>query len=453
MPELRRLNQSDFDNELLRRYGEAVATVDEAQTLRFYVSGGSRLIASFPARQDLAPMQILESIGIGPCYRKLDVSLCSCKIGPYCAYIEVDEIGRAWRYNGNGTRIDWGALTLFLPGSRIDNPDYIAPDTTPDTHELQREVGVCFTAKGTPYFQKPQAKIVASTQFSRGSWDDGDAQIVDATLPFLHGFEPDLEFTDYWNQPPNENDSDAETLIQFAGQLCYLSLGPNGTRLANADRYIGHLIDAGHTSVLEHASVSVLAWGVSRSLTHELVRHRVGVAYSQVSQRYTAGPTLRFVEGPEFSGDPELRARFESKIDRAAAEYAELVEILYRKQEAADVAYAQTLTTKLTPDGIGEAVKSVLSDESKTARRKKVQGAARRELPNQTEAPILFTYNLRAWRHFFFMRATAAAEVEIRALAMVLFDQLRDYAPAVFADFEVINLYDGTQALRCAHVA
>src|SRR5207253_985742 len=138
-----------------------------------------------------------------------------------------------------------------------------------------------------------------------------------------------------------------------------------------------------------------LFYGISRSVTHELVRHRAGFGFSMLSQRYVSGRVLRFVERPEYVNDAELHGLFEKRIDRAAAEYEEMAEALLRRQkEGADI----------------------LSAEYKTDLRKKVQQTARSVLPNETEAPIVVTANARAWRHVIEMRANAHAETEIRAL-------------------------------------
>jgi thymidylate synthase (FAD) len=90
--------------------------------------------------------------------------------------------------------------------------------------------------------------------------------------------------------------------------------------------YFERLTSAGHGSVLEHANFSFLLYAISRSVTHELVRHRAGVGISQVSQRYVSGAVLRFVERPEYQNDPELHAHFE---ERAESEFRNLAVRLF----------------------------------------------------------------------------------------------------------------------------
>ena len=176
-------------------------------------------------------------------------------------------------------------------------------------------------------------------------------------------------------------------------------------------------------SVLEHASFSFLLYGISRSVTHELVRHRAGVGISQVSQRYVSGAVLRFVERPEYQDDKELHRLFEERADRAAAEYGKMADRLLERQERGD---------------------SMLSADYKTDARKKVQQTARSLLPNETEAPMVFTGNVRALRHIVEMRADAHAESEIRNLAVRIFLCLITADPILFGDYRIGELPDGT---------
>src|SRR5579884_1553756 len=88
-----------------------------------------------------------------------------------------------------------------------------------------------------------------------------------------------------------------ELIVELSGRTCYMSFGDHQFRKTNKD-YVGNLINQGHGSVLEHAVWDLLITGVSRSLTHELVRHRAGTAISQLSQRYVDESTADFVEPP-----------------------------------------------------------------------------------------------------------------------------------------------------------
>jgi thymidylate synthase (FAD) len=266
------------------------------------------------------------------------------------------------------------------------------------------------TRAGTPYLKTPGVVVLAKPQTN-----------VAGLSGFLEGFDPELRFTEYLDDPTRLPDS--SQLCKTAGQTCYMSFGPRRTTNENAAAYIERLTSAGHGSVLEHSTFNFLLYGISRSVTHELVRHRAGTAFSQISQRYVSGAVLRFVERPEYQIDEELHRLFEERADRAAAEYEAMAELLLDRQE-------------------GGA--SMLTADFKTDARKKVQQTARSLLPNETEAPMVFTGNVRALRHIIEMRADAHAESEIRNLAVRIFLCLRTADPILFGDYELGELPDGT---------
>src|SRR5215216_3393023 len=100
--------------------------------------------------------------------------------------------------------------------------------------------------------------------------------------------------------------TDGERLAEFAGRLCYMSQHNPAKR--ETREYLENIKKQGHGSVLEHANYSILLEGVSRSLTHELVRHRAGFAYSQLSQRYVDESQASFVIPPAVAGDDALES-------------------------------------------------------------------------------------------------------------------------------------------------
>jgi thymidylate synthase (FAD) len=273
---------------------------------------------------------------------------------------------------------------------------------------------VFYTEKGTPYLKRPGVALISVPKVD-----------IRGMRGFLEGFPSDFRFVEYLNDPTPL--PPAEQLCKTAGQLCYMSFGPKRTMNDEAEKYILNILSSGHGSVLEHANFSFLFYGGSRSFTHELVRHRAGVAYSQVSQRYVSGRTLRFIERPEYQNDPELHARFEKRIDAAADEYENLAQVLMRRQEEGS---------------------QILSAEGKTDLRKKVDQAARSVLPNETEAPIIMTGNARAWRHILNMRASEHAETEIRRVFFDVYRCLVTVSPILFGDFEIVHLPDGTHSLK-----
>jgi thymidylate synthase (FAD) len=218
--------------------------------------------------------------------------------------------------------------------------------------------------------------------------------------------------------------TDAEggsALVEFAGRACYQSWSKPNPRTATNAGYISHIIDVGHFSVLEHASVSFYITGISRSCTHELIRHR-HFSYSQLSQRYVPENDSQVVLPPGVEDDPELREILTAAADASRATYTELL---------------AKLEAKLAVGQPNEKIGAL--------RRKQARQAARAVLPNATETRIVVTGNYRAWRHFIAMRASEHADVEIRRLAIACLRQLVDVAPAVFADFEVSTLADGSE--------
>lgn len=266
------------------------------------------------------------------------------------------------------------------------------------------------TASGTAYLTSPGVVMLAKPQVD-----------VSGLAGFLEGFDPELRFPDYLDDPTELPGS--SQVAKTAGQLCYASFGPRRTTNENAASYFERLTSAGHGSVLEHANFSFLLYGISRSVTHELVRHRAGVGVSQISQRYVSGNVLRFVERPEYREEDGLHDLFEARIDRAAAEYEGIAGRLLGRQEEGS---------------------AMLSADQKTDARKKVQQTARSLLPNETEAPMVWTANVRALRHVIEMRADAHAESEIRTLALRIFLCARMADPVLFGDYELSTLPDGT---------
>ena len=216
--------------------------------------------------------------------------------------------------------------------------------------------------------------------------------------------------------------SDGERLAEFAGRLCYMSQRNPANRPTR--EYLDNIKKQGHGSVLEHASYSLLLEGVSRSLTHELVRHRAGFAYSQLSQRYVDESEASFVVPPAIVGDEGLETAWRTQMETAQRAYVALVEQLMER-------YAWI------PDRVH--------------RRKMAREAGRGVLPNSTETKIVVTANARAWRTMLELRSSEGAELEIRRMAIVVLRLLLDEAPAFFSDFEIYQASDRRDAARIAY--
>ena len=213
--------------------------------------------------------------------------------------------------------------------------------------------------------------------------------------------------------------SGGERLAEFAGRICYMSQKNPASR-TTAD-YLENIKKQGHGSVFEHAVYVLLLEGVSRSLTHELVRHRAGFGYSQLSQRYVDESDAAFVMPPAIIGHAEQERAWLQQMEAAQAAYVSAVNALMKRYES-------------------------ISD--KVHRRKMAREAARSVLPNGTETKIVVSGNARAWRTMLELRSSEGAEQEIRRLSLAVLAVLTAEAPAFFADFEIYTGEDGIPAAR-----
>lgn len=255
--------------------------------------------------------------------------------------------------------------------------------------------------------------------------------------------------TDHGISWQSDSEIAAEVLVETSGRTCYLSFAsprPGGNKA-----YLDHIKEVGHTSVLEHAVWNLLITGVSRSLTHELVRHRVGVSPSQLSQRYVDESVAEYVEPAIIAEDPELHAIWLEAIERTHEAYVKLADKL-----AAKISRDLIKCDKCDGEGTWWDYHKRLDYKcsscegglrprlSSTERRKAARQAARSVLPNATETKIFVTMNARAARHFLELRGSRHAEPEIRLLANRLLDIFQQESPSLFGDYKRIPLPDGT---------
>jgi thymidylate synthase (FAD) len=206
-----------------------------------------------------------------------------------------------------------------------------------------------------------------------------------------------------------------EHLTEVAGRLCYMSFArprPGGNQV-----YLNHILEVGHGSVLEHAVWNFIFVGVSRSLTHELIRHRAGWGFSQLSQRYVDESVAEYIEPDEIAADPELHRIW---LDAIAQSHQAYILLAAKLQER------------------------LQSEPDRTLRRKLARQAARSVLPNATETRIFVTANARALRHFIELRGSRHADVEIRKLAIKVLQLMQKEAPHIFHDYQLVPLPDGT---------
>src|SRR6266516_4946817 len=216
--------------------------------------------------------------------------------------------------------------------------------------------------------------------------------------------------------------SSGERLAECAGRICYMS--QHNTANRSTAEYIENIKKQGHGSVLEHAVYVLLIEGISRSCSHELVRHRAGFGYSQLSQRYVDESHAAFVMPPAIRGDPKLAAAWEREVAGAQAAYVQAVEALMQRHARV---------------------------EDKFHRRKMAREAARSVRPNATEVKIVVSGNARAWRTMLELRCGEGAELEIRRMAIDVLRVLQKAAGTLFSDFEIYTADDKQEAARVTY--
>lgn len=224
---------------------------------------------------------------------------------------------------------------------------------------------------------------------------------MDVTLiasTHIHSDESEYATIPWIDWPVGDTDSDH--LAEFAGRACYQSWDRPNPKTATNERYLDNILDKEHYSVLAHASATFYITGVSRSLTHELIRHR-WLAFSEVSQRYVDMSDSYTVVPPLFEDDVDARADIRDHHQQSVSLYESLVD----------------------------------RAEARGATRKEARQAARAVLPGGTETKIVVTGNIRAWRDMAQQRWSTHADEEIRLFAEEILRQLREIAPNSFRDF------------------
>lgn len=200
-----------------------------------------------------------------------------------------------------------------------------------------------------------------------------------------------------------------EKLIASAAKLCYSAVGVEEIQENLEEdkifKFLDMLMSYGHESPIEHVSFTFAAEGVSRSLTHQLVRHRIA-SYSQQSQRYVKLKQFEYVIPPQIEKDEEGKKIFIKSMENCQNSYNELVDILEKKY--------------------------IAEGASKTNAEKKAIEDARYVFPNACETKIVFTMNARSLMNFFKHRCCNRAQWEIRDLAYSMLLEVKKVAPILF---------------------
>lgn len=207
-------------------------------------------------------------------------------------------------------------------------------------------------------------------------------------------------------------DVGASHLSEFAGRACYQSWSRPNPATATNQGYLKHIIELEHYSVLEHGSATFYITGVSRSLTHELVRHR-HFSFSQLSQRFVM-----------LKDEPVIPPLFQN--DEVATDLIRSYWTVVQRMYVALVERGNEL--------IGD-YRNIAS----TSSAKRVREAARCVLPNMTATSIVVTGNHRTWREFIQKRATPQADAEIRKLAVEVFYRLSEQEPNLYQDMKAVK--------------
>jgi len=217
--------------------------------------------------------------------------------------------------------------------------------------------------------------------------------------------------------------NDAALLTEFAGKSCYMSfdtsLNQNLTKVGgrkNAEYIRQGIIGQNHGSVLEHATVTFFIVDVSRVVTHELIRHRAGTAFSQTSGRYVRTDELSYYLPRDIAVSTEATGLFRDFMG-------------------------------MTEDIARKLVKVLDVDTKPFSIKKRITSAIRRLIGNGQSNNIVVTANHRAWRHMISMRTDPSAEEEIRVVFADISHQLRSTYPEIYADAH-IELVDGIEVTR-----
>lgn len=237
-----------------------------------------------------------------------------------------------------------------------------------------------------------------------------------------------------WTTDTEDNHAE---LVEIAGRACYRSFGvglnKNVTRVREGNKnYIrGGILGNKHGSVLEHTVDTFAICDVSRIVTHELVRHRAGPAFSQESGRYVRIDELRYYE-PEAFQDHFLRQVWDS-IPEDKRKYTDFQAWAVMTRQKFQWAMSES---EMAAVGLEEHLG--LDHIQNFGLKKSLQSAVRRAIPFGMASLIIITANHRAWRHITSMRTDSAAEEEIRLVQYQIFQELHRLHPNIYQDAALV---------------
>jgi thymidylate synthase (FAD) len=265
---------------------------------------------------------------------------------------------------------------------------------------------------------KPQAKLVGLTQFFG---------IPDEVLGPPESIEREEAVKAIWKKKQDLGSNPAR-LIEMAGRECYDSYGKG----RSSEEYHQHILEAVNGSVTEHVMLNFRIWNVSRGLTHELVRHRIGTAISQRSTRYVDESESDLAWHPLI----EEAMTMPGLSEEACRMVAEAADAQEQAEQAARDAYQAILSL------VSGFLTGKLGVDSQTAR-KQARGAARGALGNALTASLVWSANVRALRNVLEQRCSPFADAEIRLLANRLYEEALAAVPEYFSDYRKVECPDG----------
>ncbi|QSY98638.1 FAD-dependent thymidylate synthase (plasmid) [Rhizobium bangladeshense] len=287
---------------------------------------------------------------------------------------------------------------------------------------------------------QPFVKIVAASRMLPSALD---GFVEQHGLSDLAHVAQDTPISRIVSEVEGRQQHNLDLLSEFAGRFCYRAWDKG----RSTQDYLEHVISEAHGSVLAHGSVSFIITGVSRALTHELVRHHVGTNPSQESQRYVTAEGGE-IELVGFKANravvPPLILKVAEGGFKDAAGTNLLLKTFEDDYESALGAYHRWL-------GVLKDSMSARFEENKTIIKKRAQEAARCFLPNASETRLVWTMNMRAARNVIEQRGAPGADLEIRRLAVAFTHELKRVAPHTFFDAEVYTAGDGFEAVKVQH--
>lgn len=210
---------------------------------------------------------------------------------------------------------------------------------------------------------------------------------------------------------------DGEKLIATAAKLCYSSVGideiEEGLNEESVESFLRLLVDLNHESPIEHLTFTFAVEGVSRTLTHQLVRHRIA-SYSQQSQRYVKLDQFEYIVPPAIENSKEAKAIFVKAMEDDQKSYDKIASILFEEH------YKKY---------IGEEFNE---KEARSKAEKESIEDARYVFPNACETKIVFTMNARTLLNFFRLRTCNRAQWEIRELSILMLKEVKKVYPTLF---------------------